>query len=194
MRIALTALACGLSLTACAGAGDDAATGDTTASAAAPSAMAPADSATAGVTATLRDSAGREIGTVTLTDAANGIAVAGTLSGLPPGEHAIHLHTTGQCEAPFTSAGGHWNPTNRKHGTENPDGPHLADMPNITAAADGSASVQVTTPGGTLRGENALLDSDGAAVVVHAAADDYRSDPAGNAGARIACGVVVSGQ
>ncbi|MHB1223320.1 MAG: superoxide dismutase family protein [Gemmatimonadaceae bacterium] len=193
MRIALTALACGLSLTACAGAGDDATAGDTagTAATATPSATAPSDSGTA--TATLRDSAGREIGTVTLTDAADGITVSGTLSGLPPGDHAIHLHTTGQCEAPFASAGGHWNPTNRQHGTQNPEGPHLADMPNFTVAADSSASLQATTPGGTLRGENALLDSDGAAVVVHADADDYRSDPAGNAGARIACGV-VSGQ
>lgn len=192
MRIALTALACGLSLTACGGAGDDAAVGDTAGAAAAttPAATAPADSA-APVTATLRDSAGREIGTVTLTDAGGGITVTGTLRGLPPGEHAIHLHTTGQCEAPFTSAGGHWNPTNKQHGTENPEGPHLADMRNITVGADSTVSVQETTPGGTLRGVNALLDADGAAVVVHAGADDYRSDPAGNAGARIACGVVT---
>lgn len=190
MRIALTALAVGLSLTACGGAGDDAAEADTTGTAAAtPDATAPTSSADS-ATATLRDASGREIGTLTLTDAAGGIMVAGTLRGLPPGEHAIHLHTTGKCEAPFPSAGGHWNPTNRQHGSQNPEGPHFADMPNITVADDSTVSVQATTPGGTLRGTDALLDDDGAAVVVHAGADDYRSDPAGDAGARLACGVV----
>jgi Cu-Zn family superoxide dismutase len=98
----------------------------------------------------------------------------------------------GRCEPPFESAGPHWNPAARQHGTANPNGPHLGDMPNVTAVADGSANVRVTTPGGTLSGSDAVLDADGSAVVIHAQADDYRTDPSGNSGARIACGVVRS--
>jgi Cu-Zn family superoxide dismutase len=138
----------------------------------------------------MRDAAGRALGTLSLAESASGITVSGRLTGLPPGTHAIHLHTTGRCEPPFTSAGGHWNPMNRQHGTENPRGPHLGDLPNVTAAADSAAAVQVTSPGGTLRGSNSALDADGVAVVVHAGADDYRTDPAGNAGDRIACGML----
>jgi Cu-Zn family superoxide dismutase len=142
----------------------------------------------------MRDANGRALGTLSVTEAANGITVAGRLTGLPPGAHAIHLHTIGKCEPPFTSAGGHWNPTNRQHGRDNPQGPHLGDLPNITVSADSSASVDVASPGGALRGANGLLDDDGAAVVVHAKADDNRTDPAGNAGDRIACGVLPSGK
>jgi Cu-Zn family superoxide dismutase len=141
-------------------------------------------------TAQVRDSAGNDLGTLTLSETGAGLLTSGTLRGLPPGTHGIHIHTVGRCEAPFTTAGGHWNPTLHQHGFENPLGPHLGDMRNIEVASDGSANVSVSTPGGTLQGTNALLDTDGAAVVVHAAADDYRTDPSGNSGARIACGVV----
>ena len=141
--------------------------------------------------ASLQSSAGKSLGALTLTDVAGGIRVEGKLRGLPPGEHAIHLHTTGQCTAPkFESAGGHWNPTNKQHGKNDPQGLHLGDLPNITVAPDSSVSIDATTPGGSLLGENALLDADAASVVVHAKPDDYRSQPAGNAGDRIACGVV----
>lgn len=153
-----------------------------------PAPMAPAAGATA--TAHVRDSSGNELGTLTLVEEGAGIAVSGTLRGLPPGTHAIHIHAVGQCAPPFQSSGGHWNPTNRQHGTANAQGPHLGDLPNFTVLADGTADVRATTPGGSLQGMNALLDADGAAVVVHADADDNRTDPAGNAGARIACGVV----
>jgi Cu-Zn family superoxide dismutase len=141
-------------------------------------------------TAQMRDAAGNSLGTLTITETGTGLLTTGTLRGLAPGTHGIHLHAVGRCEPPFASAGGHWNPTARQHGVNNPMGPHLGDMMNIDVAADGSANVSVRTPGGTLRGTDALLDSDGAAIVVHASADDYRTDPAGNSGARVACGVV----
>ena len=146
-------------------------------------------------TAPMRDRDGKDLGTLTLTDADQGISVAGRVTGLPPGEHGIHLHTVGRCDPPgFDSAGDHWNPTNRKHGTGSAGGPHLGDLPNLTVGQDRSVAVQSTTPGGTLRGENALLDNDGAAVVVHAKRDDYKSQPSGDSGDRVACGVVTAGR
>ena len=97
----------------------------------------------------------------------------------------------GSCEAPdFGSAGGHWNPTNRQHGTDNPDGPHAGDLSNITVGSDSMATLEQVTPGGMLQGESGLLDADGASVVIHETADDYRTDPSGNSGDRIACGVL----
>jgi superoxide dismutase, Cu-Zn family len=140
---------------------------------------------------TMRDAAGRELGTLTVTEGGDGITVEGTLRGLAPGERGIHIHTVGRCEAPgFSSAGGHWNPDSTRHGTENPQGPHRGDLLNITVGTDSSVAVRQTTRAGRLRGADGLLDTDGAAVVVHARADDYRTDPAGNAGDRVACGVI----
>lgn len=141
-------------------------------------------------TVAMRDASGRDLGTLTATETGQGISFTGTLRGLPPGEHGFHVHTTGQCEPTFDAAGGHWNPTSMQHGTQNPQGPHLGDMMNITVGQDSTVNVQATTPGGTLRGENALMDADGAAVMVHSGPDDYRTDPSGASGDRIACGVV----
>ena len=188
MRTTLTILACSLTLAACGGSDDKAALDSSAANASA----AGGDTGTAatGMTVAMRDAAGRDLGTVTLTEAGQSISLAGMLRGLPPGAHAIHVHTTGRCEPPFESAGGHWNPTDRKHGMDNAEGPHLGDMPNLTVAADSSVNVQASTAGGTLRGTNALLDADGAAIVIHAKGDDFRTDPSGNSGDRIACGVV----
>jgi superoxide dismutase, Cu-Zn family len=151
---------------------------------------ASAATATAGPSADVRDSAGRSLGTLTLTAAGGGITVSGHLTGLPPGEHGIHIHAVGQCQPPFESAGPHWNPTNRKHGTENPAGPHLGDMKNVRAGADSSAHVVVNTPAASL---DSLVDADGASIVLHQKADDYKTDPSGDSGARIACGVVTRG-
>jgi Cu-Zn family superoxide dismutase len=107
---------------------------------------------------------------------------------LPVGPHAVHIHTTGKCDGPgFESAGPHWNPESKQHGTENPQGPHKGDLPNMTVAVNGTGSIMYTVPNATLAG---LLDADGAAFMVHADADDNVSDPAGNAGGRIACGVI----
>ncbi len=153
------------------------------------------DTAAGNVTATVQNASGAEVGTLTLTDAARGISVSGRLTGLPPGEHAIHLHQTGKCDPPkFEAAGDHWNPTNAAHGTKAPKGPHLGDLPNLTVGKDSSVTVQATSPGGTLRGQNALLDQDGASIVIHSKRDDYRSQPSGNSGDKIACGAVSGEQ
>jgi Cu-Zn family superoxide dismutase len=144
--------------------------------------------------ATMLDSAGNELGMLTLAQSGESITVLGKLTGLRPGEHGIHVHTVGLCDAPkFESAGDHWTPTKRQHGKDSPQGPHQGDLPNITVSQDRSVMVQATTAGGALQGENALLDSDGAAVVIHAKRDDYKTQPSGNSGDRIACGVVNGG-
>jgi Cu-Zn family superoxide dismutase len=156
-----------------------------------PTAAQSAESATAA----MKDASGKDLGTVTLSDSSGRIIASGQLSGLPRGEHAIHLHTVGKCAPPkFETAGDHWNPTGREHGTLNPNGPHLGDLPNFSVAQNGSGRVAVTAPGGTVRSANPLLDSDGAAVVVHAKPDDYKSQPSGSSGDRIACGVVEEAQ
>jgi Cu-Zn family superoxide dismutase len=146
---------------------------------------------TGSVVASLRDASGNDLGTLTVAQAGAGLAITGTLHGLTPGAHGIHIHSVGRCEPPFATAGGHWNPQMRQHGMENPSGPHAGDMQNIVVGNDGTAAVSVTTATGTLRDATGLLDADGAAIVVHAAADDYKTDPSGNSGARVACGVVL---
>ena len=167
---------------------------ETTAGAGADSAAITADSAANGASATamVRDSSGRDLGTLTLADLGDAIEVTGTLTGLAPGTHGIHLHTTGRCEPDFAAAGDHWNPTSQPHGR--PGSGHRGDMENITVGADSSAMVMVKTgSGASLRGGAApdtLLDADGAAVVVHANADDFTTQPSGASGDRIACGVV----
>lgn len=117
-----------------------------------------------------------------------------TANGLPAGPHGIHLHTTGRCDAPgFASAGGHLNPGGRQHGMNNPMGRHLGDLPNLEVASDGRGSLTVPLAGDAAVIEAQLFDADGTAVVIHASADDYRTDPSGNSGGRIACGVVARG-
>ncbi|MBA3553591.1 MAG: superoxide dismutase family protein [Gemmatimonadales bacterium] len=195
--IAATLLAWSLALAGCGdggGAGDGR---DTTAGAALDTASSVGDTGSAAgagnqSSAAMRDARGRDLGTLTLAPDGEGIKVSGRLVGLPPGEHGIHLHAAGRCEPPkFESAGDHWNPTNRQHGTGSPKGPHLGDLPNLEVARDSSVTVEETTPGGALSGAAALLDADGAAVVVHASPDDYKSQPSGGSGDRVACGVVT---
>ena len=142
--------------------------------------------------AELKDANGKTVGNVLLTDTPHGVLLHVTLMGVPEGQHAFHIHATGQCVAPFTTAGGHFNPANKQHGIENPMGMHAGDMPNVAVPAGGSLTFDSFAPDVTLKaGANSLFDADGSAVVLHAAADDYKGDPAGNAGARIACGVVT---
>jgi len=143
--------------------------------------------------ATLRNASGATVGVLNLGPSATGVHITGTLTGLPPGTHGIHLHTTGRCDGTdFTSAGGHLNPATTHHGLENPAGPHAGDFPNIVAGSDGSVAVDLTNPRVTLdvNPSGGLFDADGTAIVVHAGADDQKSDPSGNSGARIACGVI----
>ena len=143
--------------------------------------------------AAVKDAQGRPVGTATLRETPHGVLIKVELQGLPAGPHAIHIHTTGTCEAPmFTSAGGHFAPQANRHGVLVANGPHAGDLPNLYAAADGKVTAEMLASSVTLSaGPRSLFDADGAALVVHATADDYRTDPAGNAGDRIACGVIA---
>jgi superoxide dismutase, Cu-Zn family len=153
------------------------------------------DIAATSASADLRDVGGRSVGTVSVTEISGGLRVRVEGTALPAGPHGAHLHTTGLCEGPdFSSAGPHWNPTDRLHGTQNPQGHHLGDLPNLLIGTDGRGTLEFTVPGTRLgRGDDALLDRDGAALVVHSSADDYRTDPSGNSGGRIACGALQPG-
>lgn len=141
--------------------------------------------------AMLKAADGTSVGKVTFTQGPNGALAKVDLTGLPEGPHAFHLHTTGACSPDFGAAGGHFNPTGKEHGFMNANGPHLGDTPNIHVPASGALEFELFLAGVTISGgENALLDDDGAAVVIHEGADDYMSNPAGAAGSRIVCGVI----
>lgn len=141
--------------------------------------------------AVLQDPDGQQVGTVNLTETPHGVLLDVQFEGLPEGTHGFHIHETGLCEPPFKSAGGHFNPGGAKHGILAPEGKHAGDLPNIHMPA-GSLRLEVLAAEVTLaEGEaNSLLDADGSAIVVHDGADDYVTDPAGDAGNRIACGVI----
>lgn len=175
-------LAATIALAACSGA-------EETAEDAAP--MVEETAAPATASATLNDAEGNPVGTVTATESEGGLAISLTVNGLPAGPHGAHIHETGDCSASdFTSAGGHWNPAGTNHGTmsEAPN-PHAGDFVNLEVAEDGTGMLEGAS-NGTLAG---LLDADGSAFVIHADPDDYESQPSGNAGARIACGVFSAG-
>ncbi|HEX8393440.1 MAG TPA: superoxide dismutase family protein [Longimicrobium sp.] len=145
-------------------------------------------------TVALRDAAGRTVGTALLRPGKNGVDVTLSVNGLPPGTHGVHFHETGRCDAPdFASAGGHFNPNQKQHGAQNPAGPHAGDLPNLTVDANQQGFLSGTAAGAALSGSNAasLRRPRGTALVIHATADDLRTDPSGNSGARIACGVVT---
>jgi Cu-Zn family superoxide dismutase len=142
--------------------------------------------------AALKTADGGDAGMVTLSEDGKGVTIKVEVAGLQPGPHGLHLHTVGRCDGPkFDSAGPHWNPLGKQHGKDNPEGAHLGDLANLAVGADGRGAAAFTVAGVKLTsGEHPLLDLDGAALVVHAKADDYKTDPSGASGDRIACAVL----
>jgi Cu-Zn family superoxide dismutase len=142
--------------------------------------------------AALKNADGKDVGSAELTQTPHGVLIRLSVKGLPPGEHAFHVHGVGKCEPPFTSAGGHFNPENKKHGVMAAGGPHAGDMPNLHIPSSGDLVVEVVNAAITLdKGKpNSVFQTNGTALIVHAGKDDYKSDPTGEAGGRIACGVI----
>ncbi|NHN30649.1 superoxide dismutase family protein [Paenibacillus sp. S3N08] len=137
---------------------------------------------------------GAKTGTATLSAVADGVKIQVEVMGLTPGKHGIHIHQNGVCTGPdFTSAGAHLNPTGKQHGFENPQGPHIGDLMNLEVGTDGTGKAELLNKMVTLSKDkaNSLLKAGGTSLIIHEAADDYKTDPAGNSGARIACGAIV---
>ena len=135
---------------------------------------------------------GKSVGSVSLDQTPNGVLLTAMLKNLPAGTHAFHVHAVGKCEAPFKSAKGHYNPGGKKHGILSEGGIHAGDMPNVHVPSNGVLTVEVLNPNITLaKGKpNSVFDTDGSAIVMHMKGDDYKSQPSGAAGSRIACGVI----
>lgn len=145
--------------------------------------------------AKLQNSGGQEIGVVSLRQPQDrGVWLNASFDKLPPGPHAFHIHETGRCEGDFKSAGGHFAPDGKRHGVLVQGGPHAGDLPNIHVPGDGTLNQEIFVEGVSLDkgAPNTLFDADGSSLIVHERIDDYKSQPSGDAGARIACGVVTT--
>jgi Cu-Zn family superoxide dismutase len=155
-------------------------------------AIASVPAAAQSASATLKSADGKDVGTAQLTQTPSGVLINLSVKGLPAGEHAFHVHAVGKCEPPFTTAGGHFNPAGKKHGMMAAEGHHAGDMPNLHIPVSGELTIEVVNADITLdKGKpNSVFDADGSAVVIHAGKDDYKTDPTGDAGGRIACGVI----
>jgi Cu-Zn family superoxide dismutase len=147
-------------------------------------------------TAELKDKDGKAIGVATFRESSGEVTVDVNVKGLTPGLHAVHVHAVGRCDAPaFTSAGGHFNPAQKKHGYKSPEGAHAGDLPNMLVAKDGTGRFEAFTDGMTLKpGATSVFDKDGSALVIHVGVDDNVTDPTGNAGDRAACGIITMAQ
>jgi Cu-Zn family superoxide dismutase len=146
----------------------------------------------AAATAEMLNAEGKKIGSASFTETTDGVRIHVQLSQLPPGTHAMHIHNAGECHGPdFKSSGAHFNPFGKKHGAKNAEGRHAGDLPNFEVKADGTAEVDVTAKLVTLKeGKNSLFQSGGTCLMIHEKADDESTDPTGNAGERLACGVI----
>jgi Cu-Zn family superoxide dismutase len=144
--------------------------------------------------ADIMNAQGMQIGTASISPSPTGVSIALKISQLSPGVHGIHIHAAGKCEGPaFTTAGGHFNPEMKMHGKDTPQGPHAGDLLNFNVDAGGMADATLQADHVTLGdGPSSLLQPGGTALIIHSMADDYKTDPSGNSGARIACGVIFS--
>jgi Cu-Zn family superoxide dismutase len=196
---ALTAGAMLLSLAACSREGEapaaDAATDNASVenSLSPDAALAGNDVAASAQTFTLADAAGKSLGSVAVSEGSDGLTFSVTASGMAAGSHGLHLHEKGLCEGPkFESAGKHWNPAAKQHGRDNPAGAHLGDLANLDVAGAGTATAGFTVAGTKMAsGATMLADADGTSLVMHAKPDDYKTDPSGDSGDRIACAVIA---
>jgi len=187
LALAATLLCAGTAIAACSREAEQAPAADNVADA------NMATPAAAPQTIALNGPDGRPVGTVTLSEDPNGVTIKLDASAIPAGTHGVHLHEKGMCEGPkFESAGAHWNPESKQHGRDNPQGAHLGDLANFEIGEGGTGTTSFLVGGVTMTGAaNALADADGTSLVVHAKADDYRTDPSGNSGDRVACAVLA---